>query len=430
VVFRTDNRTRRWAALAAIVWALAVPSSAAAWSWPVTGPVLRPFHVDGDPYAAGQHRGVEIAAAPGEDVLAPIAGVVAFSGTVPGAGRTITLRTEDGYSITLLHLGSLAVRAGTAVAERDVVAGAELGAGEWGVPSVYLGVRLTAEPHGYLDPLSLLPARSGRAADPAPGPGPAPVEPPAGAVQQAEPPARVVTVPTPGVRAAPVAPPAARAQRTRPGRRLTRTSSRGVRSSRSVTPARVPVARPRRAFSPPREPERGRSSRLPVKEPSARRASARPATRTRPTAPARASEHLAVERPAARGEDRSRIWLIGLALFGLALCAVGVAARRRRGACPARRTVDENVLRKMSEAPADLEEHLAEPQPAIDSRRRRVAVCERPAAHRPCRRVRSPLRRLRALSPAARQQRPHGQRDGRARDARDGRRRQRRSVAA
>jgi hypothetical protein len=429
VVFRTDNRTLKWAALTGIVWALALPSSAAAWSWPVSGPVLRPFHLDGDPYAAGQHRGIEIAAAPGEDVLAPIAGVVAFAGTVPGGGRTITLRTEDGYSVTLLHLGSLAVRAGTPVAERDVIAGAELGPGEWGVPSVYLGVRLTAEPHGYLDPLSLLPVRSARADEPAPGPGPA--EPPAAAVRQAEPPTRVATAPRPGVvRAAPIAPPAARAPRRRAAPRVTTTSSRRARSTRSVQPARVPVARPKRSFSRPPVLRQRRSSPLRVKEPSVRRASAPTATRTRPAAHVTAGERHVGERRAGRSDDRSRTWFLGLALVGLALCALGVAGRRRRSMIPARRALDENVLRKMSEAPVDPEERLAEPHPATDSRRRRLAVCERPAAHRPCRRVRGSLRRLRALSPAARQPRAHGQRERRARDARDGRRRQGRSVAS
>jgi Peptidase family M23 len=426
VVFRTDNRGGRWAALAAIVWALLAPSSAAAWSWPVSGPVLKPFHVDRDPYGAGQHRGIEIAAAPREDVLAPVAGVVAFAGTVPGGGRTITLRTEDGYSVTLLHLGSLAVRAGTPVAEQDVVAAAELSGDEWGVPSVYLGVRLTAEPHGYLDPLALLPPRQSRAAGPAPGPEPGPAEPAGAAAQQAQPPARAAAGPAVAPRTAPRPSTHVRLSRTRPAPPpAVTTRSRVTEAARPVQRTRTPVARPA-----------GRTVRAQVpasrqwKAPTAKRSPVRSApasiaTQTRPAAPGRR-----VTRPTAREHDRSRAWLFGLALAGFALCAIGVVGRLRAEPIPVRGELGENALRKMSEPPVDSEESLAEQHPAVDSRRRRVAVCERSAAHRPCRRVRRPFGRLRALSPAARESRPHGQWDRRARNAGDGRGRQRGTVAS
>ena len=50
--------------------------AAQAWSWPVHGPVLQPFAYDeAHPYAAGQHRGIDIGAdAAGEQVVAPAAG--------------------------------------------------------------------------------------------------------------------------------------------------------------------------------------------------------------------------------------------------------------------------------------------------------------------------------------------------------------------
>ena len=38
--------------------ALLVPASARAWSWPVDGPVLRPFSLGSNPYVGGQHRGI------------------------------------------------------------------------------------------------------------------------------------------------------------------------------------------------------------------------------------------------------------------------------------------------------------------------------------------------------------------------------------
>ena len=59
-----------------------------------------------------------------------------------------------------------------------------------------------------------------------------------------------------------------------------------------------------------------------------------------------------------------------------------------------------------------------------------VAVCERAAAHRPCRGLRRPVGHVRPLSPASRERRAHGQRDRRARHAGHGRGRRRRRVAA
>src|SRR5688500_10696482 len=90
---------------------------ALAWTWPVDGPVLRPFVLGDDPYAAGQHRGIDIGSPANALVRAPAAGTISFAGTVPGGGRTLAVRTADGYSVTLVHLGSTAVTRGSRVAE-------------------------------------------------------------------------------------------------------------------------------------------------------------------------------------------------------------------------------------------------------------------------------------------------------------------------
>ncbi len=58
-------------------------SPAHAWTWPQDGPVLQPFVLGGDPYAAGQHRGIDVAGPPGAPVRAPTAGTVSFAGFVP-----------------------------------------------------------------------------------------------------------------------------------------------------------------------------------------------------------------------------------------------------------------------------------------------------------------------------------------------------------
>ena len=139
-----------------LVCAFALPvSTARAWTWPVNGPVLRPFAFDHDsPYEVGQHRGIDIGASTGTPVLAPADGVVSFAGTVPTGGKTISIQTPYGYTATLLHLGSIGVKRGAAIREGAVVgaAGAE--------PYVYFGVRMTSDPQGYVDPIGFLPAPS------------------------------------------------------------------------------------------------------------------------------------------------------------------------------------------------------------------------------------------------------------------------------
>ncbi len=141
---------------------------ALAWTWPVGGPVLQYFKLGDDPYAGGQHRGIDISAPAGAAVVAPAAGAVSFAGTVPGGGRTVTIETADGYSVTLVHLGTVAVGRGAAVAEGETVGTiGPSGTVEVAEPYVHLGIRLTADENGYVDPLGLLPLR---AEQPAPDP--------------------------------------------------------------------------------------------------------------------------------------------------------------------------------------------------------------------------------------------------------------------
>ncbi|HEU5371181.1 MAG TPA: M23 family metallopeptidase, partial [Gaiellaceae bacterium] len=94
--------------LVAVLAALLAAPMARAWTWPASGPVLQPFVFDpAHPYATGEHRGIDIGASAGEPVLAPAAGTVTFSGTVPGSGRALTITTADGLAVTLTHLGSI-----------------------------------------------------------------------------------------------------------------------------------------------------------------------------------------------------------------------------------------------------------------------------------------------------------------------------------
>ena len=187
---------------------------ALAWTWPVDGPVLRPFVLGDDPYAAEQHRGLDVAAPTGSLVRAPASGVVSFAGTVPGGGRSATIQTADGYSVTLVHLGSVAVARGQEVVEGDGVGTAgRSGEPEHAESYVHLGVRVTTDPNGYVDPLGLLPTRQ---APPPPSPAP-PAEP---APDAPEPPPVPETPEVPARAPLPAAPaplPAAAAPPPEPG---------------------------------------------------------------------------------------------------------------------------------------------------------------------------------------------------------------------
>jgi hypothetical protein len=156
---------RRTVVVLAVAALVHVPA-AAAWSWPVDGPVLRPFVFGNDPYAAGQHRGIDIGASEGTSVRAATAGTVSFAGTVPNSGRTVTVQTAGGLSVTYLELGATGVTRGSDVAEGDQIG--TIGSAR----HVHFGVRVTADPQGYLDPLLFLPARvtPATAAEPEPEP--------------------------------------------------------------------------------------------------------------------------------------------------------------------------------------------------------------------------------------------------------------------
>ena len=63
---------RRVLSAAVVLAAFAAVPVAAAWTWPVDGPVLRAFSLGSDAYAGGQHRGVDVGApATGATTRAP-----------------------------------------------------------------------------------------------------------------------------------------------------------------------------------------------------------------------------------------------------------------------------------------------------------------------------------------------------------------------
>jgi hypothetical protein len=190
---------------------LVLPSGAAAWTWPVDGPVLRPFSFGSDPYAAGQHRGIDIGSPTGSTVVAPAGGTVSFAGTVPTGGKTVTILTPTGYAATLVHLGSIRVLRGTTIEEGSAVGTVgPSGVPDIAEPYVYLGIRVASDDQGYLDPLLFLPPRPQLPAPPAAvDPAPAPVaEAPAPAEQAPLPDATVAPPPAEAPAPEPAADPA------------------------------------------------------------------------------------------------------------------------------------------------------------------------------------------------------------------------------
>ena len=174
------HRATRWVVCASlsVVWALGAGAPAWAWAWPADGDVLRGYAVGGDKYAAGQHRGIDVAVGDARSIRAPASGEVSFAGQVPTHGLTVTIVTADGYKASLTHLGTLRVRKGAIVAEGEPIADpGPTGDAEHAVPYVHLGIRVGED--AYVDPLGLLPSRGASHPPPAPAAPPAPAPTPA-----------------------------------------------------------------------------------------------------------------------------------------------------------------------------------------------------------------------------------------------------------
>jgi hypothetical protein len=536
-------------ALVVLLFLLWAPG-AYAWSWPVQGPVLLGFSFDpGHPYAGGQHRGIDIGAPSGTSVAAPTPGTVTFAGTVPTSGKSVTIATADGYSVTLTHLGSIGVAKGADVGEGATVGTVgPSGTPELDVPYVYMGVRVTSEAQGYLDPLSFLPALPPpvpvTTAAPPPPPPPAPVAVPptttttAAAPEPATTPAAVEappaattteTPPTPPADAsaappdpttteapasdattdAAASPPETATDPATPAPAATSTPSSGAGDvsaapapTATETPAAEPAAPPPPPPAPVPPPPAPVSHAAPAPPPSAHVVNPDPGLD--PTAPdepgsgqaapeadagaAPAPAAVSDPVPAPAADDAFVVHALPPASTFAAPAAVVALARPapvrivrttprprpaaapeapsramrrdaprhartpgpgRRGSAPAVRTpaparvaqaihathrhalwplflllalAGAAALKavRMISSSSKTSEGAHPVAVAEDPRRGRMAVRERPAASGPCRRPGRALRHLRPLSPAQRQRRPHGERDGRARHAGDG----------
>src|SRR6266511_1385740 len=83
---------------------LVLAPTAGAWTWPASGSVLRGFSLGDNPYAGGQHRGIDVGGSAGEPVLAPRAGTISFAGSVLSNRLTGTTTTTLFPYTTLVHL--------------------------------------------------------------------------------------------------------------------------------------------------------------------------------------------------------------------------------------------------------------------------------------------------------------------------------------
>ncbi len=123
------------------------------WAWPVPSQrVLRGFEAPATPYAAG-HRGVDLAADPGDEVLAVDDGVVAFAGTV--VDRGVVAIDHDGVRSSIEPVDP-AVEEGDPVRRGQVIGHLATGGGHpAGV--LHLGARVrAAEGWAYVSPLLYL----------------------------------------------------------------------------------------------------------------------------------------------------------------------------------------------------------------------------------------------------------------------------------
>ena len=127
------------------------PTPSEPWVWPVAPPiaVLAPFRAPPTPYAAG-HRGIDLAAASGDTVIAPAAGVIRFAG--PVAGRGVVSIDHGGGVLSAIEPVGAAIAAGTAVAPGDVL-GTVASGGHCDGACVHFGVRVDGE---YVSPFLFL----------------------------------------------------------------------------------------------------------------------------------------------------------------------------------------------------------------------------------------------------------------------------------
>ena len=167
--------------LVAVLAALLVAPVARAWTWPVGGPVLQPFSFDpAHPYAAGEHRGIDIAADAGRGGARAGCGHGDLQRHRPGLGPRAhdhdRRRARGHADPSRLDPGRRRERRSPRASRSPPSVRAATPRSP--APYLHLGIRVAAQAQGYLDPLSFLPARGCVRPPPAAAPS-RPLRPPA-----------------------------------------------------------------------------------------------------------------------------------------------------------------------------------------------------------------------------------------------------------
>lgn len=132
--------------LSALPLLVTVPSASQVDIAPVTPVrVVAAFRAPTSTFGAG-HRGVDLAATPGQSIASPISGVISFRGDV--AGRPV-LTINDGLRSVSLEPVSSNLRAGTPVFSGQFLGTVAVG-GHCSMRCVHLGLRIAGEYHNPL----------------------------------------------------------------------------------------------------------------------------------------------------------------------------------------------------------------------------------------------------------------------------------------
>ena len=150
------------------------PLQAHAASWPFSSNRLNPSLAFQDTYSAGnktyKHYGIDVEAASGSSISAPVSGTVSFVGTVPsgdsaidggGQGCTmnaISIMMADGCILTLMPIAQANVSSGASVSEGQSI-GTLAASGDRSSSSTHLHMGLKKS-GTYYDPMSLFGATS------------------------------------------------------------------------------------------------------------------------------------------------------------------------------------------------------------------------------------------------------------------------------
>jgi murein DD-endopeptidase MepM/ murein hydrolase activator NlpD len=121
------------------------------YAWPVQGPVIRGFEPPPDPYGPG-HRGIDIGAPFGSDMVAAREGTVAFAGWV-GGSLFITIDHADGVRTTYSWLSGVSVGKGDVVSRQQLIGQTGQGHPGSATPHLHFGARVGDT---YIDPMLLL----------------------------------------------------------------------------------------------------------------------------------------------------------------------------------------------------------------------------------------------------------------------------------